>query len=138
MTLSNLPADYDLVLASNQDDIENGLNGLEDVLDTGGSINAIGGSIKAIGGSIKAIGGSIKAIGGSIKAMAVASRRSVPTSAVRTRRSRPFSGSPASTIWPSPARTGPAILRPSTAWKSLFSAASCKSRRPPPRCASEI
>jgi hypothetical protein len=69
ISLTNLPADYDLVLASASTGEESGLNGLENIIDTGGSIAAIGGSIAAIGGSIAAIGGSIAAIGGSIAAI---------------------------------------------------------------------
>jgi hypothetical protein len=69
ISLTNLPADYDLVLASASTGEEDGLNGLGNIIDTGGSIAAIGGSIAAIGGSIAAIGGSIAAIGGSIAAI---------------------------------------------------------------------
>jgi hypothetical protein len=62
ISLTNLSADYDLVLAGASTGEEDGLGGLSNIIDTGGSIAAIGGSIAAIGGSIAAIGGSIAAI----------------------------------------------------------------------------
>ncbi|PDW02622.1 peptidase [Candidatus Viridilinea mediisalina] len=79
ITLSDLPADYDLVFGGGLDpanetlmpppDFDAGMAGLEGITQVGGSISAIGGSISAIGGSISAIGGSISAIGGSISAI---------------------------------------------------------------------
>jgi hypothetical protein len=69
ISLTNLSADFDVTLASGSVDSDASSDGLDNILDTGGSIAAIGGSIAAIGGSIAAIGGSIAAIGGSIAAI---------------------------------------------------------------------
>ncbi len=62
ISLNNLPADYDLVLASAANDLERGDDGLNNVQELGGTISAIGGTISAIGGTISAIGGTISAI----------------------------------------------------------------------------
>jgi hypothetical protein len=72
LALDNLPADYDLVLASVPLDgraFEESEEGLEGVTQVGGTISAIGGTISAIGGTISAIGGTISAIGGTISAI---------------------------------------------------------------------
>ncbi|NTW01978.1 MAG: peptidase, partial [Oscillochloris sp.] len=67
ITLMDLPADYDLILAADPDThIDQGSTGIEDITNIGGSIASIGGSIASIGGSIASIGGSIASIGGSI------------------------------------------------------------------------
>ncbi|MFV9503056.1 MAG: peptidase [Oscillochloridaceae bacterium umkhey_bin13] len=77
--LSNLPADYDLILGGGvkrengtfvpPPGFEEGLPGLEGITAIGGSIRSIGGSIRSIGGSIRSIGGSIRSIGGSIRSI---------------------------------------------------------------------
>ncbi|RRR66587.1 MAG: peptidase [Candidatus Viridilinea halotolerans] len=79
ITLSDLPADYDLVFGGGLDpasqtlaplpDFDAGIAGLEGITQVGGSINSIGGSINSIGGSINSIGGSINSIGGSINSI---------------------------------------------------------------------
>jgi hypothetical protein len=70
ITMDDPPADYDLVLATAGDlELAGDDDGLEGVLELGGSIAALGGSIAALGGSIAALGGSIAALGGSIAAL---------------------------------------------------------------------
>jgi hypothetical protein len=70
VTMDNPPADYDLVLATAGNlELIGDNDGLEGVLELGGSIAALGGSIAALGGSIAALGGSIAALGGSIAAL---------------------------------------------------------------------
>ncbi len=62
VTLTNLPGDYDLALASDSNGLPETDSGLDEVVDLGGGITAIGGGITAIGGGITAIGGGITAI----------------------------------------------------------------------------
>ncbi|MEI7643268.1 MAG: hypothetical protein WCJ55_03065, partial [Chloroflexales bacterium] len=53
ITLGNLPADYDLVLAADPDtNIQQGTSGIEDITNIGGSLSSIGGSLSSIGGSL--------------------------------------------------------------------------------------
>ncbi len=70
ITLGNLPADYDLVLAADPDTgIQQGTSGIEDITNIGGSLSSIGGSLSSIGGSLSSIGGSLSSIGGSLSSI---------------------------------------------------------------------
>ncbi|NNJ11607.1 peptidase [Chloroflexales bacterium ZM16-3] len=63
ISLENLPADYDIILAAAPStSVEQGSSGVDDITNIGGQISAIGGQISAIGGQISAIGGQISAI----------------------------------------------------------------------------
>jgi len=69
VTLSNLSADYDLVLAGRPDFADADAAGLEDIAEVGGRISSIGGRISSIGGRISSIGGRISSIGGRISSI---------------------------------------------------------------------
>jgi hypothetical protein len=79
ISLSGLPADYDLVFGGGVElqngefvpfgDFDAGSSGLEGITQVGSTINAIGSTINAIGSTINAIGSTINAIGSTINAI---------------------------------------------------------------------
>ncbi|MCG8351373.1 MAG: hypothetical protein MI924_26690, partial [Chloroflexales bacterium] len=61
ISLTNLVADYDIVLASAANSLPESDDGLEEIQDVGGQLSAIGGQLSAIGGQLSAIGGQLSA-----------------------------------------------------------------------------